>query len=411
MAKAAWAGLAGQRVHLWKGASLRKWSATALLGSAAMVAGPWSTVAASAGPTVTEFTLPAGSSSPGMITAGPDGALWFTESGKIGRITTAGTVSEFPAPAGGSDGIAAGPDGALWFTEGGANKIGRMTMSGAVSEFPTLSTTSNPVGLPNSSANPFGITAGPDGALWFTESLADKIGRITTAGIVSEFPLPHIQTVHDNPEGITKGPDGALWFTEALGQRIGRIDPTTHAITEFPPPTTGAGPVGLTSIVSGPEGALWFTSNAEIDRITTAGATTKFSVPNASTAGGEIVTAGSDGALWFTESQAKKIGRMTSAGSVTEFALPTAGDLGSPSGITAGPDGAIWFTEGRANRIGRVATPSPSPSPGHLPVTGSRVAAVPAAGLAIALLLTGAALIVAGPKRLSRIARMRAKRD
>ncbi len=33
------------------------------------------------------------------------------------------------------------------------------------------------------------ITTGPDGALWFTE-LIDQIGRITTAGVITEFPIP-----------------------------------------------------------------------------------------------------------------------------------------------------------------------------------------------------------------------------
>ena len=35
---------------------------------------------------------------------------------------------------------------------------------------------------------PAGITAGPDGNLWFTESDASRIGRITPAGVASEFP-------------------------------------------------------------------------------------------------------------------------------------------------------------------------------------------------------------------------------
>ena len=35
-------------------------------------------------------------------------------------------------------------------------------------------------------ADPFGITAGPDGNLWFTES-AGRIGRITPSGVVTEF--------------------------------------------------------------------------------------------------------------------------------------------------------------------------------------------------------------------------------
>ena len=48
---------------------------------------------------ITEFPITTAGSDPGGITAGPDGNLWFTEFGvgKIGRITTAGTVTEFPA--------------------------------------------------------------------------------------------------------------------------------------------------------------------------------------------------------------------------------------------------------------------------------------------------------------------------
>lgn len=36
---------------------------------------------------ITEYPLPTYSSSPLAIAAGPDGNLWFTEYGKIGRIT------------------------------------------------------------------------------------------------------------------------------------------------------------------------------------------------------------------------------------------------------------------------------------------------------------------------------------
>ena len=37
--------------------------------------------------------------------------------------------------------------------------------------------------IPNPFSDPFGITAGPDGNLWFTEGYADEIGRITPAEI------------------------------------------------------------------------------------------------------------------------------------------------------------------------------------------------------------------------------------
>ncbi len=81
----------------------------------------------------------------------------------------AGTVTEFPVPGGEPSFITAGPDGALWFTEGTGN-IGRITPSGSITEFP----------IPTASSMPVGITAGPDGNLWFAENSASKIGRITT---------------------------------------------------------------------------------------------------------------------------------------------------------------------------------------------------------------------------------------
>jgi streptogramin lyase len=124
----------------------------------------------SAAQVFTEFPIPTAGAQPQAITAGPDGALWFYEgNNKIGRITTAGVISEFPV----SNDITfmtSGPDGAVWFTEATASQIGRITTTGTVTEFPTP--------MPNS--NPDGITAGPDGALWFTEPNLNRIGRFTT---------------------------------------------------------------------------------------------------------------------------------------------------------------------------------------------------------------------------------------
>ena len=36
---------------------------------------------------------------------------------------------------------------------------------------------------------PTSITAGPDGNLWFTEYYGGRIGRITRAGVITEFAL------------------------------------------------------------------------------------------------------------------------------------------------------------------------------------------------------------------------------
>jgi hypothetical protein len=112
----------------------------------------------------------------------------------------------------------AGPDGALWFTESNANKMGRITTAGVITEFP-LST--------GGSGNVVGITAGPDGAIWFTEenSSTCEIGRITIGGIITGFPLGSPATqpfACGGPFGISAGPDGAIWFTETAGGKIGR---------------------------------------------------------------------------------------------------------------------------------------------------------------------------------------------
>src|SRR5919108_734852 len=69
-----------------------------------------------------------------------------------------------------------------------------------ITEYPT----------PTGFSEPFGIAAGPDGALWFTEFVANKIGRITTDGAsITEFTVSRRDR---SPFGIAAGPDSALWF-------------------------------------------------------------------------------------------------------------------------------------------------------------------------------------------------------
>src|SRR5689334_19853226 len=93
--------------------------------------------------------------------------------------------------------IVQGPDGALWFTEILGNRIGRITISGVVNEYAT----------PTGGSEPTGITVGPDGALWFGEWGVNKIGRVTTGGSFNEYPIP---TTNARPRSITVGSDNAL---------------------------------------------------------------------------------------------------------------------------------------------------------------------------------------------------------
>jgi virginiamycin B lyase len=267
--------------------------------------------------------------------------------------TDFGTAGCFPAqPAG----IAAGPDNALWFAEYGTNKIGRTTTAGAVTEY---SIPTECFGV-KWACNPYGITAGPDGAMWFTEANGNRIGRITTSGTIADYP---VTTASSDPRGIVAGPDGALWFVEQAGNKIGQIT-TAGAVTEYPIPT---GASNSFEIAKGPDGALWFVeqSGNKIGRITTAGAVTEYPIPTTD-ANPYGIAAGTDGALWFTEVTANKIGRITTAGGITEYPIPTASS--SPGGITASADGTLWFNEAGANNVGRITTggtfldPVPIPS-------------------------------------------------
>jgi virginiamycin B lyase len=168
----------------------------------------------------------------------PQGALWFAESSEaeqgIARRDPDGTVKKFALPQGDAvNALALGPEGDVWFVRGAYGdkdeaRVGRVTTAGAVSQFPL-----------GAGARPTSITVGPDGALWFTEELKGKVGRITANGEIQLFDLgPKVQ-----PTQIVAGPDGALWFGEngqsrrygRISDRIGRIT-TEGQVTQFPVP-------------------------------------------------------------------------------------------------------------------------------------------------------------------------------
>jgi streptogramin lyase len=296
---------------------------------------------------ISEFSVSTANSGPAGTALGPDGNFWFIEqiSNRIGRITPAGAITEFPIPTNSRPwDITAGPDGNLWFTEQYSDQIARITPAGSITEFPIPPDDSKPLG-----SEPWGITAGPDGNLWFTEQEGNRIGRITPTGTITEFPIPLSM---NSPFDITVGPDGNLWFT-AMGA-IGRVTPAGE-ITEFS--TTGVDSFG---IAAGADGNLWFTDiDGGIGRLTPGGAVTRFPVPTTDSRPYSITT-GSDGNLWFTEQNGNRIGRITPAGLITEFPIPTAASR--PWGITKGANNDLWFTEFDGNRIGRIDAAAPPPA-------------------------------------------------
>jgi streptogramin lyase len=272
------------------------------------------------GATLTQVTNLSAPVYPRSLAAAPDGKIWFSEERltphAVGFFTAAGNVTQFPVPCDQCNGngdrlayiesITVGPDGNAWFPytyvngdgsplNGGMNSfLGRFTPAGQFTSFavPTVDAFRRFVFATSGHS---AITAGPDGNLWFTENSPGKVGKITTAGILTEYPLA---STFAAPSIITQGADGNLWFTETAAGKIGRITPA-GAIAEF---TTPRGPVY-----------------------------------NAAPFG---ITAGSDGNLWYTD-YSSGLGSVTPTGVVTRFELePNA----NPSNITTGADSKLYFS-------------------------------------------------------------------
>ena len=265
-------------------------------------------------------------------------------------------ITLFPIPTADSNplGITAGPDGNLWFTEFSTNKIGRITPAGVVTEFP----------IPTAVSGPTSIAAGPDGNLWFTENVAHQIGRITPAGVITEFPIP---TAMSDPFDITAGPDGNLWFTEHDANKIGRI--TTgrrgHGVSASrrPRATRAASRPGPTATSGSPSVAATRSAGSRRPASSRSfpsrppGASCRTSRP------GPTATSGS-----------RKSAATRSAGSPRPAPSPSfpSRQPQAARGITAGADGNLWFTEHDANQIGRITTAGvitefPIPTAGSTP--------------------------------------------
>jgi virginiamycin B lyase len=304
---------------------LRRRSTTlGLLGglSLAVAIGMPSIAAAASTVKAVEYPVPVSTGSILDLTAGPDGAVWFTEkqAATIGRITPRGAVHLYPLPSPTQGdpppqliGITTGSDGALWFASA-APYAGRLTTAGAFSWF----------AMPSGST---WVTAGPDGNLWFVE-LDGHIARVTTSGVVTDFPAPPSGNL---PTSIIAGPDGALWFSEDA-QMIGRIT-TSGVYTEYPLDH----PSDTSCLAAGAGGKVWIAEEGYLSEVSSTGVMKDHAAPTISGVG---CLAAKGKLMWFTTSDG--VGRMASGGAYTTFASPS-GD--GSYGLCLGPDGHIWSNE------------------------------------------------------------------
>ena len=91
-----------------------------------------------------------------------------------------------------------------------------------------------------------------DGVMWFSEAAGDHIGRLTTDGTITEFPIP---SKGSQPRAMCPHPDGSIWFVQTSANGLCCID-RDGGMTEYKVTTPDA---SLRSVCVGPDGDLWFT--------------------------------------------------------------------------------------------------------------------------------------------------------
>jgi virginiamycin B lyase len=195
---------------------------------------------------VREFEVPDGSH-PHDVAPATDGGIWYTGQhlGVLGHLDPAtGDIREIPLGAGSAPhGVILGPDDAAWITDSGLNAIVRV--DGETDEVRVFEL---PAG--RSGANLNTAVFDPSGILWFTGQ-AGIYGRLD--------PATGEMTVHDDPEGrgpygITATPDGDVWYASLAGSHIARIDPSTGEATIVEPPTPDQ---GARRVWSDTRGRIW----------------------------------------------------------------------------------------------------------------------------------------------------------
>jgi streptogramin lyase len=268
---------------------------------------------------VTEYSNVVIHDPPGGIASGSDGNVWYAGNASIGKITPSGVATEYTAglsihanPAS----LVAGPDGNLWFVEPLLDQIGKITPAGVVTEYKDLPTS-------DGQNSPTAITAGPDGNLWFIQTgipnnegtPGDSIGKITPAGAVTLYPYPGALQ-YLIPTQIASGPDGNIWVAPypltTSQPTIAKVT-TQGVVTEFPAGVIDPKQERPFGISAGPDGNVWYTQSGydvqQICSITPAGRVTSYTQGLLYYIQLNKITNGGDGYLWFTNS-AKQIGKI-----------------------------------------------------------------------------------------------------
>jgi virginiamycin B lyase len=226
------------------------------------------------------------------------------------------------------------PDGSIWYTGQMANKLGRLDpKTGEIKEYPLKT--------PFSGAH--GLTYDQGGNIWFAANFAGYIGKLDPGtGAITEFKMP--DPAARDPHTPLFDKDGILWFTLQNANMIGRLDPITGAIKLVSMPEPKTQPYGM--VFSSDGETIFFdmfgtNKIASIDRKTMA--IKEYPLPDTGSRPRRIAIT-SDDIIWYGDYSRGRLGRLDpKTGKATEYPSPS-GPRTQPYGITALND-IIWYVE------------------------------------------------------------------
>jgi virginiamycin B lyase len=254
--------------------------------------------------------------------------------GEVGELKV--TIREWAVPTKGAHphDPAVGADGALWFTEQMANKLGRLDpATGAFKEYPLVE---------GKNSGPHGLVADKDGNIWFTANFGGYIGKLDPrTGKVTEYKMPDESV--DDPHTAVFDANGILWFTAQGGNAVGRLDPRTGKIELRKVQTESALPYGIQINSKGVPFFCELGTNkmGRIDPKTME--ITDYKLPEGARPRRLAIAA--DDRIYFSDFKGGNLGRLDPvSGTVKMWASPGGNESG-PYGIAITADGMVWYSE------------------------------------------------------------------
>ncbi len=215
--------------------------------------------------------------------------------------------------------------------------------------------------LPDGTLYPHDPLVTRDGAVWYTGTNSNNIGRFDPK--TETFQEWFTDIPNSGPHGLKEDKDGNIWFTaiHAMPTYIGKFNPKTEEFTEYPVTLNVASPhvqkpEGAHSLSFDQDGILWFSMYKKADMIGRLDpATGKITLGRATIrpAGPYGIQIDSKGTPWYTLNNTNKLISVDPDNfNVKVHEIPVSKDA-RPRRLRIDENDIIWYTDWARGFLGR----------------------------------------------------------